>query len=64
MTKIDVLGPKGHETVLLPPEEAKKLIEGYGERYFVVDKTSREVLKEIRLEDDQEIALIPKARGG
>ena len=65
MTKVDILGPKGHETVVLPPEEAEKLIaEEYGKRYFVRDQKTREILREIKLEEDQEIALIPIAGGG
>jgi len=62
--KVKVLGPGGHEELELSPEEAEKLCYERGERYFVVDWESKRVLQEIKLEEGQAIALIPKIQGG
>ena len=69
MVKVEILGSEGHQTFEdLTPEEAKELInktiEAEGQRYFIIDKQTKAVLKEIKLSENQEIALIPIARGG
>ena len=69
MTKVEILGSEGHQTFEdLTPEQAEQLInktiEAEGERYFIIDKQTKAVLKEIKLSENQEIALIPIARGG
>lgn len=69
MTTVIVLGKKGHEEFAdLTPKEAKELIEqtidAQGERYFIADKESHKILKELKLQEDQEVVLIPIAVGG
>jgi len=68
-TNVSVLGRKGHEEFRdLTPEEAETLIHKIesagGQRYFIVDKETQTVLKELRLQDDQELVMIPVAVGG
>jgi len=62
--KIHILGKKGHETVELPPKEAEELIEAEEGRYFVVDAETKQILREIKLEEGQELMMIPIVRGG
>jgi len=62
--KIVYLNRKGHETVELSPKEAEQLIKAEQGRYFVVDAETRQVLREIKLEDGQELMLVPIVRGG
>jgi len=69
MVTIQVLGRKGHEEFKdLTVEEAKQLIneveEASGERYFIADKKTQKILKELVLQEDQEIVLIPRVAGG
>lgn len=69
MTKVEILGSEGHQTFEdLTPEQAEELInktiEAEGQRYFIIDKQTKAILKEIKLSENQEIALIPIARGG
>jgi len=69
MVTVNVLGRKGHEEFKdLTVEEAEELIgsiqEGSGERYFVADKKTRKVLKELVLQEDQELVMIPQVAGG
>jgi len=68
-TTVHVLGSKGHEEFHdLTPEEAKTLINevesAEGKRYFIADKKTQTVLKELKLQDDQELVMIPVAGGG
>ena len=60
VVKVKQLGPMGHAAVELSVEDAEKLIYGKGDRYFVVDEKTKKVIQEVKLEDGQEIALIPK----
>jgi len=69
MVTIQVLGRKGHEEFKdLTVEEAEQLIneieEAGGQRYFIADKKTQKVLKELVLQEDQEIVLIPRVAGG
>jgi len=69
MTTVNILGKKGHEEFRdLSPEEARELIDqtidAEGERYFVVDKKTQKIVKEVALQEDQELVLIPIAVGG
>lgn len=64
MVLVKKLGPSGHETIQISVEEAESLIEAEKGRYFVRDKKTGQILHEIHLEEDQEIALIPIATGG
>lgn len=69
MVTIKKLGYAGHETFEdLTPEEAEKLIDQLeikdGQRYFVMDMETKKLLKEIKLQENQKIALIPVVRGG
>ena len=66
---IRVLGVLGDETLTdLSVEEAEKIIEEVeikeGKRYFVLDMQTNKVLKEIKLEPNQRLALIPVVAGG
>jgi len=68
-TTVFVLGRKGHEEFRnLTPEEAETLINevesAEGKRYFIADKKTQTVLKELKLQDDQELVMIPVAGGG
>jgi len=69
MVTVNILGKKGHEQFVdLTPEEAEELIEetidAEGQRYFVVDKDTQKIVKELKLQEDQELVLIPIAQGG
>ena len=69
MTSVIVLGRKGHEEFKdLTPEEARELIDqtidADGLRYFVDDKETHEIVKEVALQEDQDLVLIPIAVGG
>ena len=69
MTTVKILGRKGHEELKdLTPEEAKEVIDKLesveGLRFFVVDLETKKVLKELELQEDQELAVIPIIRGG
>ena len=69
MITLYVLGRKGHEEFRdLTPEEAKGLIHDVesasGQRYFVADKNTQTLLKELKLQEDQELVMIPVAVGG
>jgi len=69
MTTVKILGRKGHEELKdLTPEEAKEVIENLegveGLRFFVVDLATKKVVKELVLQEDQELAVIPVIRGG
>lgn len=64
MVKISILDEKGHRRIELPAADAEQLIHEKGERYFVVDQKTQKIVKELKLREDQEIALIPKITGG
>lgn len=69
MVTVQILGRKGHEEFEdLTPEEAEKLImevqEAGGQRYFVADKKTQKVLRELKLQEDQELVMIPIVSGG
>ena len=64
MVNVSILNEFGHERFEdLPVEEAEKLIEetidAEGTRYFVIDKDTKQILREIKLQPEQDIALIP-----
>jgi D-lyxose ketol-isomerase len=62
--RIRILNELGHESVELAPEEANRLITVSQGRYFVMDEDTHCMLRELKLEPGQRIALIPKANGG
>ena len=65
MVKVIVLNLNGHTTHEdLTVEEAEKLVIEKGTRYFVVDWETKNILRELELEENQAIALIPKVQGG
>ena len=69
MVTVNVLGRKGHEEFKdLSSEEAEILIneieDAEGERYFIVDKNTQKIVKELKLQEDQELVLIPIVQGG
>jgi len=64
VVKISYLNKKGHETIELSPEEAERLVEAEQGRYFVVDAQTKRILREIKIEDGQELLFIPFVRGG
>jgi len=69
MVNVSILGSKGHEEFKdLTVEEAEELIEktidAEGQRYFIVDKNTNQLIKEVKLQPDQDIALIPIVKGG
>jgi len=69
MVKVSILNEFGHESFEdLTVEEAEKLvnetIDAEGTRYFVIDKDTKQILREIKLQEDQDITLIPIIRGG
>jgi len=66
---IQILGRKGHEEFKdLSVEDAQKLInevqEAGGNRYFIADKKTQKVLRELVLQEDQELVMIPIVAGG
>ena len=64
LVKMLIMDEKGHRRIELSAEDAERLIHEKGERYFVADTKTQKILKEIKLKEDQEIALIPKVTGG
>lgn len=64
MVKVSVMGKEGHRKIEMSVAEAEALIREKGERYFVADEKTGKILKEIKLRENQEIALIPKVTGG
>ena len=69
MVTVSILNEKGHEQFVdLTPQEAEALIEetieAEGTRYFIIDRTSDKLLRELKLQEGQDIVLIPIARGG
>jgi molybdopterin converting factor small subunit len=64
MVKVSILNIKGHHKVEMSVEEAENLIREKGERYFIVDEKTGKVVRELKLRDNQEIALVPKVTGG
>ena len=69
MVNVSILNEFGHEYFEdLTVEEAKRLIDetidAEGTRYFIVDKDTKQILREIKLQEDQDIALIPIVVGG
>ena len=59
-----MLNKKGHETVELTEEEAEELLSAEQGRYFILDAESHKPIREIKLEDGQELMLIPISTGG
>lgn len=69
MVNVSILNEFGHESFEdLTVEEAETLvnetIDAEGARYFVIDKDTKQILREIKLQEDQDIALIPIIGGG
>ncbi len=64
MVKVRILDERGHSKVELSVKETERLIREKGERYFVADEKTGKIIKEIKLRENQEIALIPKVTGG
>lgn len=62
--KIHILGKNGHETIELSKEEAEHLIEAEEGRYFIIDSKTKQILREIKLEEGQELMMIPIVSGG
>jgi len=69
LVTVYVLGRKGHEEFQdLTPEEAEALIDEIksagGQRYFIVDKSTQGILKELKLQENQELVMIPVVSAG
>ena len=64
MIKITMLNKTGHETLELTEQEAEDLLHAEFGRYFIVDEETKKPLREIKLEDGQELMLIPISTGG
>jgi len=62
MVKIKKLGPNGHEEINVSLEEAMNMVEAEKGRYLVVQ--NGKVVNEIKLEEDQELMLVPIVKGG
>jgi len=62
--KISYLNKRGHETVEMTVEEAENLIEAEQGRYYVVNMETKQVLREIKVEDGQKLMLVPFVQGG
>jgi len=64
VVKIRKITTKGDEQHLLSLEEAAKLIDAEKDRHFVVDVKTMKVLGELKVEDGQELMLVPYLHGG
>lgn len=64
VVKIRKMYSGGDETQTLTQEEAQNLIETEKGRYFVVDAATKKILKEVKVEDGQELLLVPILSGG
>jgi len=62
--KISFLNRSGHEVVEVTPEEAERLREAYEGRYVIVDARTKQPLREVKVEDGQELYFIPPVAGG
>jgi len=64
VVKITMLNTLGHEEVTLTKEEAFKLVTAERGKYYVVDAKTRELIRNIVIEDGQELVLMPVVSGG
>jgi len=62
MVKIKKLGPEGHEEINVSIEEARNMIEAERGRYLVVK--DGKVVREVVLENDEELMFVPIIGGG
>lgn len=70
MVDVSIVNAKGDENYHgMTVEQAEELIgeffeEAKGQRYFIVDKETNEILKEIKLKENQSVVLVPIVGGG
>jgi len=69
VVNVEVLGKKGHESFTqLSPQEAEQLVQRFlqeGGRYWILDKETKEKLKEpLKLDPEAQIILVPVIGGG
>lgn len=62
--KVTTLDGTGHTSQELSKIEVEELLDTQGYKYYVVDAKTRKIMKEITLEDGQELYLMPMIAGG